>query len=257
MLNMSKLFLSVILPSYNETKNINRGVLGQVHDYLTKQDYTWEVIISDDGSTDQSADLVEEQIKGWKRFRLLRNLHGGKPAALLHGIHAAKGDYVLFTDMDQSTPIDQLAKLLKKLSPDTKVVIGSRGLERKNFPAYRKLGSAVFVTLRKLFLLRDIKDTQCGFKLFDRRLVAKAFPKLEFFKKNTRITGWQVTSYDVELLHIIKKMGEQIEEVVVNWSDADESDSKGGGVGRYLRESREMITQILRVKRNDLKGIYD
>lgn len=254
---MNKIYLSVILPSYNETKNINRGVLTQVHDYLAKQKYSWEVIISDDGSTDQSADLVADQISAWPRFRLLRNVHGGKPSALLHGIQAAKGEYVLFTDMDQSTPITQLAKLLKKLTPGTKVVIGSRGLERKNFPFYRKLGSAVFVTLRKLFLLRDIKDTQCGFKLFDRKLVAKAFPKLEFFKKNTRVTGWQVTSYDVELLHIIKKMGERIEEVVVNWSDADESDSKGGGVGRYLRESQEMIVQIMRVKRNDLRGIYD
>ena len=253
---MQKFSLSVILPCYNESANLERGVLRQVHDYLSKQSFPWEVIISDDGSTDKSRDLVTAQIKTLKNFRLLPNPHGGKPSALLYGIKSAKNDYVLFADMDQSTPISELSKFLPFIDNGADVVIGSRGMERADFPFYRKLGSFVFATFRKSMLLRDIEDTQCGFKLFRRDIVAKAFPKLQFFKIKQRTTGWKVTSYDVELLHIISKMGVSIKEVTVVWRDEDVSKNKGGGLSRYFRESKEMLTQIVRVKLNDIRGDY-
>ena len=250
------IFLSVIIPCYNEEENLKRNVLVEVKDYLSKKDFSWEVIISDDGSTDKSRDLIRKHIQGWGNYRLLENKHGGKPLALRYGIDKAKGKFILFTDMDQSTPIDQLDKLIKHLKTYS-VVIGSRGLQRKNFPFYRKIGSVAFVYLRKMFILSEVNDTQCGFKLFERNLIKNAFSRLEFFKRKSRTKGWQVTSYDVELLHITKKLGAKIKEVVVEWHDKDVSTSKGGGLMRYLRESTEMFTQIIRVKSNDFRGVYN
>ena len=158
--------------------------------------------------------------------------------------------------MDQSTPIDQLSKLLPHVK-NNDVVIGSRGRGRSKFAWYRQLGSVVFMAFRKSLILPEINDTQCGFKLFKTKLVKKAFPHLEFFSKEERTTGWKVTSYDVELLHILKKMGASIKEVRVKWEERDKSVTKGGGLSKYARESKEMLMQIMRVKRNDMQGKYD
>ncbi len=253
---MAKIYLSVIIPCYNEEANLKRGVLDEVNEFLSKKNFDWEVIISDDGSSDKSREIVKKKIAGLKNFKLLENGHGGKPAALLTGLNIAKGEWVLFTDMDQSTPIAELDKLLPYTN-DYCSVIGSRGLNRKNFSFYRKLGSVAFLTFRRLLILSEIKDTQCGFKLFKREFLIKAFPELEFFKVKQRTAGWKVTSYDVELLHILKKNGCNIKEVEVTWHDTDISQNKGGGVGRYLRESYEMLMQIVRVKMNDMKGMYE
>ena len=255
---MKSIFLTVIIPSYNEAENIQRGVLADVYGYLKKQDFSWEVIVSDDGSSDGSLALVKKVVKHVKGFSLLENSHEGKPSALWYGIKKGRGKYVLFTDMDQSTPIDQLAKLISGAESGHKVVIGSRGLSRKNFPLYRRLGAAVFMSLRKSMILPEINDTQCGFKLFDRKVLLKAFPKLEFFKTlGKSVSGWKVTSFDVELLHIIKKMGYAIIEIKVDWEGKDESTGKGNSLQRYVKESYEMLLQVARVRLNDLRGAYE
>lgn len=228
-----------------------------VYGFLSKQGFSWEVIISDDGSTDESKKLIKREIKGYRNFDLLENTHGGKPYALMQGIKKAGGMYVLLTDMDQSTPIDELSKLLPFVERGAEVVIGSRGLARKNFPLYRRIGAIVFITFRKILVLPEINDTQCGFKLFKRKVLLKTFPRLEYFRKERNIKGWKVSSFDVELLHLISKLGIDIEEVPVIWEDTDTSTSKGGSLGRYFRESKEMLLQILRVKMNDLRGEYE
>jgi len=112
------------------------------------------------------------------------------------------------------------------------------------------------MSFRRIFILREIKDTQCGFKLFDSAMIKSYFPRLEFFKRNVRPKGWMVTSWDVELLHMIKKKGFKIKEVPVVWKDKDISKSKGSSIHKYLRESKEMALEILRVKLNDLRGYY-
>lgn len=253
----NRLFLSVVIPCYNEKENLKRGVLRRIYDYLRKKDFSWEVIISNDGSTDGSLEIVKEQIKGYKNFILLENEHGGKPFALWQGIKIAKGKYILFSDIDQSTPISELDKLLPKLSSRVGAVIGSRGLERKNFPIYRKVGAIVFRVFRQTLILPEISDTQCGFKLFDAGVLKIVFPKLEFFKTlGKTVKGWKVTSFDVELLHLIKKSGGKIEEVEVEWRNEDISTGKGSSLERYIKESQEMLLQILRVKLNDLRGLY-
>ena len=251
--------VSVIIPCYNEAKNLERGVLNEVCQYLAQQDYAWEVIIVNDEATDNSKSLIERFIESKKNFSLLDIPHGGKPAAVWAGIQNARGDVVLLTDMDQSTPIGELGKLLDGYRQGFDVVIGSRGMTREGFSLIRKLGSVVFRAMRGLFLLRDISDTQCGFKLCRRQVALELFPHLEFFRLEEKPTGWKVTAYDVELLYLVEKAGYKIKEVVVNWSNRDQSDTKSqsGDLARYINESIDMARQIARVELNRLRGLYD
>jgi len=242
----------VVIPCYNESANLQRGVLNEVSDFLKRQDFTWEVIVSDDGSTDQSREIVKEQIRNMKNFRLIENPHGGKPSAVWGGIKEAVGEYVLFTDMDQSAPIAEVLKLIPHFN-EYDVVIGSRGRERENFSMTRKIGSNFFRLFRKTLLLRDINDTQCGFKAFRTPVAKKIFPRLQFFKKEKLVEGWKVTSFDVELLFIAEKLGYQIKEVPIEWKDRDVAKEKKKS---YFRESKEMLRQIIRVKLNDFRGMY-
>jgi dolichyl-phosphate beta-glucosyltransferase len=255
----SELAVSVIIPCYNEERNLARGVLDEVYQYLTRQDYGWEVIIINDESTDHSASLVEQFIAGKENFILFDIPHGGKPAAIWAGIQQAKGAVVLFTDMDQSTPIAELGQLLPWCQQGFDMVIGSRGSAREGFSLMRKVGSFVFRTVRGLFLLPGIADTQCGFKLCRRQVALQVFPHLEFLKNKAGPSGWKVTAYDVELLFLVEQAGYRIKEVVVSWSNRDQSDTKSQSseLVRYVNESVDMARQVMRVKLNQLKGLYD
>jgi len=251
-------YLTVVIPCYNEARNLETGVLNEVADYLAQQPYSWEAIIVNDESTDTSKQLVAAFIAGRPRFSLVNIPHGGKPAAVWAGIQQARGELVLFTDMDQSTPIGELSKLLPWYAQGYQVVIGSRGSERVGFSILRKLGSLVFRTARGLFLLRGINDTQCGFKSCRREAALAVFPKLQFFKQADRPKGWKVSAYDVELLYLFEKAGFTIKEVEVEWRNRDVSNTKGreGEFSRYVRESIDMAREVYRVKRNEARGVY-
>lgn len=249
----NNILISIIIPCYNESENIARGVLTEVEEYLRKQKFTWEVIISDDESKDDSRELIKQFIKNKKEFRLIENLHGGKPFAVRSGLEKAEGEWILFTDMDQATPIDQLDKLLPFFKK-ADIVIGSRGMTRKNFPLYRKLASFIFLNFRRILLLRDIEDTQCGFKALKREVALKVFPKLQAFRDKSKIHGWRVSAYDVELLFLSENDGNKIIEVPVTWEDTDIAQGKQRN---FMKESKEMLKEIIRVKINSLKGYYD
>jgi dolichyl-phosphate beta-glucosyltransferase len=252
---VKKTFLTVIIPCYNEEANLKRGVLKEVADYLKKQKYSWEVLISDDGSTDQGQELVEEFIKKRPGFRLLKNKHGGKAFALRAGVKKAKGKIILTTDMDQSTPIKELEKLLPWFKKGYQVVIGSRGLKREGFSWYRQwLITPGFRILRGLFILPKVTDTQCGFKAYEAGVIKKIFPKLEVFAKSEPTKGWRVSAFDVEILFLAKKWGYRIKEVVVSWRDEDVSTTKDRD---FFSESKNMATEVWRVRLNDWRGKYD
>jgi len=244
----------VIVPCYNESENLRRGVLSEMHDYLSAQDYDYEVVVSDDGSTDDSREIVQQQLENRPHFRLLSNPHGGKPASVWQGIQDALGEIILFTDMDQSTPIDQIDLLLPLFGQGYDLVIGSRGMERKNFPWYRRIGSAAFRTLRHLLLLRNISDTQCGFKAMRTPIAREIFPQLEVIRNPSPVAGWRVSAFDVELLYLAERSGYRIGEVTVAWADRDLAKGKGKS---YWAESKEMAEQVLRVKLNEWRGVYD
>jgi glycosyltransferase involved in cell wall biosynthesis len=246
--------ISVILPNYNELENLNRGVLKNIASYFATQSYSWEVIISDDGSTDGSIAFIEYFVRSNSHFRLLKNKHAGKPFALRNGVKVAEGQYVLFTDMDQSTPIDQLDKLLPYTHDGFKVVIGSRGIRRRDSSLLRQFASVIFLLARKIFLLRSIKDTQCGFKLFETDLAKNIFSHMRIFGRANRSVGWKVTAYDVEMLFLAEKFGEEIQEVRVVWKDEDTSSGKKRN---FVKESIEMFLEILRVRINYMLGKYN
>lgn len=256
---MKQIFLSVIIPSYNETENLRRGVLSEVESYLAPQKYTWEVIISDDGSPDLEArKLAKDFVGAHKNFRFLEGEHAGKPFAVWSGIKEARGEIVLFTDMDQSTPLFELGKILPYFEQGYDVVIGSRGLERKNFTLLRRLASMIFREVRRSFLLNDIIDTQAGFKAFRTGVAREIFPLLQVIRsEKDKTSGWKVTSFDVELLVAAEKRGYKIAEVPVAWEDRDVSRGKSRGTLKFAKESLEMLSEIFRVKANDLRGFYN
>lgn len=245
--------LSIIIPNYNELENLERGVLEEVAKYLKTAPFSWEVIISDDGSVDGSREVAEKFAKKNKGFRVLPNVHGGKAAAVWAGIRAAKGEIVLFSDMDQSTPLKEVEKLLPYYDSGYDVVFGSRGKLRENFPVTRQVMSWGFRQFRQLFLLRGVVDTQCGFKSFRREVALEIFPKLEVINRTDEVKGWSVSAFDVELLFIAQKWGYRLKEVEVQWRDRDVSTGKKKN---FMTESVDMIKQILRVSGNNLSGKY-
>lgn len=248
-----KILLSVIIPCYNELENLKRGVLNQVADYLKKQDFSWEVLISDDASTDGSFEFVEKFVQKNPGFKLLKNEKGGKAFALKSGIEKAKGEYVLFSDMDQSTPISEFEKFRPLIKKGAEIVIGSRGYKRENFPLLRRIGSPLFLTFRRLVILPRIRDTQCGFKCFKTTVAKEVFGKLQIFNR-ARGSGWKVGAWDVELLFVADKLDHKISEITINWRNEDTSTSKRQ---QFLKESIEMLKEVVRVRRNDILGRYD
>jgi dolichyl-phosphate beta-glucosyltransferase len=246
--------VSVLIPNYNEIENVKRGVLNDVIKYLHKQSFTWELVISDDGSTDTSVLMIKEFAALHKEVRVIYNQHAGKPYALRSGILEAKGNYVLLTDMDQSTPISELGKLLPWTKRGYEVVIGSRGARRADSTPLRQLASIIFLLVRRLILLPEIKDTQCGFKLIKTSIARHIFSHMRLFGRINTAVGWKVTAYDVELLHIAKKLGSKIKEVRVIWKNEDKTLGKSRN---FIKESYEMLFEIMRVRANDMLGKYN
>jgi glycosyltransferase involved in cell wall biosynthesis len=246
-----KPFLTVVIPCYNEEKNLRRGVLNEVEKYLKKQGYPSKVIISDDGSTDKSREIIQKFIKYQPRFKLLKNKHAGKPYAVKAGVMKAKGEIVLFTDMDQSTPLSEVENLLPYFEKNFDVVIGSRGTVRRKAPWYRKIMAKGFLFVRRLILLQNIVDTQCGFKAFKNKVARDLFRSLKIYGPTKKeVKGGRVTAFDVELLFLAEKKGYEIAEVPVEWS------YEAAKRVNYLKESFLMTKEILRVKINDWRGEY-
>lgn len=249
--------ISIIIPCYNEENNLKKGVLNEVFDFLKSQKFEWEVIICNDESTDNSLQLVKDFVSKHQGFKLLNLPHGGKPSAVWGGIKEAKYPVVLFTDMDQSTPLKELTKLLPYFDDGYDVVIGSRGVSREGNSLIRKIMARGFLMGRRLVLLPKIIDTQCGFKAMNTDLAKKIFPKLEFFKDKSNKKGWRVSAFDVELLFMAQKWGYKIKEVEVNWKNEDLSTTKGDNNTRFKKESKQMLQEIFRVIRNNIQGVYD
>ncbi|MDO8515496.1 MAG: glycosyltransferase [bacterium] len=253
---MNNIYLSVVIPSYNETENLKRGVLIEVRDYLAKQKYPWEVIIVDDESPDEEARNLArifcEQNPG---FKFIQAKHGGKVGALWTGIKLCVGEYILFTDMDQSSPINEIEKLLPNFDQGFDIVVGSRGLERKKFSLFRQLSSFIFRNFRRSVLLRKIIDTQAGFKIARTAVVKEIFPLLSVVENLGHVKGWSPGSWDVEYLVAAEVRGYKIVEVPISWEDRDVTTGKKGG-SKFIKESIDMVKEVLQVKYYQLSGRY-
>jgi dolichyl-phosphate beta-glucosyltransferase len=211
--------LSVIIPAYNEETNIRLGALEKVARYLNGQSYIWEVIIVDDGSKDASVSLIEQFVQQNANFRMIKNPHQGKAATVITGISASKGEIILFSDLDQATPLNELDHVLPWFNKGYDIVIGSRAGRREGAPMLRRVMARGFMLLRTLFLgLEGIVDTQCGFKAFKREAAQKIVGKLSLYRTGKNVSGAMVTAgFDIEVLYISKTLGYRIKEVSVEW----------------------------------------
>lgn len=200
--------------------NLRKGVLDKTDHYLSKQKYTYEVLIVDDGSDDGSSEFAEKFSKENKHFRVLKNNHLGKAGAVASGMLTSVGEIRLFTDMDQATPIEEVEKLLPHFNAGVDIVIGSRNTTRKGSPLTRRIMSRSMIVLRKMLVgLYDLHDTQCGFKAFNEKSAKDLFKTLnDLHHGYSKIRGSNVTAgFDVELLYLAYKKGYKIKEVPVEW----------------------------------------
>lgn len=242
--------LSVAIPAYNESQNLKKGVLDEVQSFLSKKSLDYEIIIVNDGSTDQTVEIVKKYIAKDKKIKLIQNAHGGKAMAVMTGMVEAAGEIVLFTDMDQATPITQLDKFLPKFREGYDIVIGSRQ-GRKGAPLSRKLAAWGFSVLRNLILGLPFADTQCGFKAFNKKAIEKIIPRIKNEWGVIHFKGGAVNAgFDVEVLYLAKKYGFKIAEVPVEWNYVDTERVQ------VIKDAFAAIYDMFRIRINDLRGKY-
>ncbi|MBU2101506.1 glycosyltransferase family 2 protein [Patescibacteria group bacterium] len=211
-----KPYLSVVIPVYNEAKRLPLTLL-DIDKHLSKVDFTYEILVFNDGSTDDTVGVAKKMAKLIPHLRVAGYDHNqGKGNAVRLGMLEATGRYRLFTDSDNSTSIDQFGKMLPLLKNGAHVVIGSRDMEGAVMEPAQSLIKRILGNVGNLFiqalLLPGIWDTQCGFKCFSEDVALKIFPL-------QKIKRW---GFDPEILSLAKKFGYKIEEIPVHWvNDTD------------------------------------
>lgn len=209
--------VTIVVPVYNEQERIASS-LYDIKDYLDKQDYQSDVMVIDDGSSDMTTEVVKfvdiygSEFNSQNVGVLEENVKNvGKGYSIAKGLLKAEGDIIVFTDADCSTPITEIDKLLQKIYEGYDVVIGSRHLKDSEVSG-RGLGRSVmsrsFNFIARLVRLLEVKDSQCGFKAYTRDAARKIAAKQKTY-------GF---CFDVEHLHIAKKLGCRITEVAVEWT---------------------------------------
>lgn len=245
-------FLSVIIPSYNEQPNLDRGVLAEVMAYLQRQPYSWELILSDDGSTDGTVTSLQHFAKQHPAVTVLTNAHAGKGPTVTAGMLAARGQWRLFTDFDQSTPIQEVEKLLQ-YTDQYQVIFGSReiaGARRDKEPSYRHLMGRAFNLLVQIMAIHGVSDTQCGFKMFSAQATQTLFPKLYIYGPSNKQADAFTGAFDVELLFLARKSGFKLKEVPIFWHHYATTRVNP------IKDSLRMFVDILRIRWARITGKY-
>lgn len=232
----------MIIPAYNEAKRLP-PTLGAIRRFLDGWGRPYEILVVDDGSTDETAARAREA--GGKALILLVNgRNRGKGHSVRRGMLAATGEVRLMTDADLSTPIEEFPRLLSRLDDGHEIAIGSRALPESRVevrqPWYRESLGRFFNLLVRLVALPGLHDTQCGFKLFTAAAARQAF-------EPARLDGF---SFDVETLFIARRRGLKIAEVPVTWRN-DAATRVG------LARGGQAFLDLLRIRANDLAGRYD
>jgi dolichyl-phosphate beta-glucosyltransferase len=232
------MYLSVVIPAYNEEKRLTVS-LDKIKEYLDAGGMEYEVIVVDDGSTDGTAAVARESdIARSGKLSVISNVRNrGKGFSVRTGILASRGEYVLFTDADLSTPITEFEKLRVLMDEGYDVVMASRSTQgsvlKVRQPWYRQTMGRVFNLFVKAFLLADHNDTQCGFKLFKGSVAREIAEKM-------KVDGF---CFDVEMLYLAQKAGYRVKETGVVWENSIESKVT------VLNSSFSMFTDLLRIKR--------
>lgn len=244
------MYLSWIIPSYNEEKRIEKTLL-EVDRYLRSKQFEYEIIVVDNGSRDRTSQIVENLKGTMKNIRLLKTKGPGKGWAVKEGMISAKGELRIFSDADNSVSPEQLDHFLPFIcTPDSNsescydIVIGSIEVEGATIEEHaqwyrRMLGKLSKYIIRAIAGLWAIHDTQRGFKLFTRPAAETIFP-------HQKITTW---GFDIEVFVVAKRHHLRVKELPVVWVNPDGSKV---GLGAYVSTFRE----LLQIKWNDLRGIY-
>jgi glycosyltransferase involved in cell wall biosynthesis len=237
--------VSIVIPARNEERRLPAS-LERIHAYLRQRNLSAEVLVVDDGSADRTADVARTFADRLPALQVLSTdpSFRGKGAAVRAGMLASRGRYALFTDADLSAPIEEADKLWLALETH-EVAIGSRAVDRKLIAVHqsrvRELAGILFNRFVRLLTGLPIADTQCGFKAFRREIIEPVF-------RPQRIAGF---GFDPEILFLAKRRGFRIAEVPVRW--AHDADSKV----RVLSDGLRMGAQLLRVRWNAVRGVYD
>jgi len=245
--------ISVVIPVYNEETNIQKGVLDKIGNYTIKDTRIVEVLLIDDGSSDMSKSIIKSKyLPLFKKFKLIENGHHGKAYAVITGIKKAKGEYVMFSDIDLATPIEEFDKLVTQIDKGYKIIIGSRSSRRAGAPILRQVMAKGFIYIRDFLIgLCGIGDTQCGFKLFEKKAALDILDKLFVFKSARTVTGSSVSAgFDLEFLFVATKLRYKIKEVPVEWRHVETKNVN------FLRDSVETLKDIVKIKYLDLRHVY-
>ena len=228
---MSQPYLSIIIPAYNEAERIPKTLI-EMDRVLAAADYSYEILVINDGSSDGTADIVSKMVPVMKNLKLVDlKVNVGKGGAVRHGMLVARGQVRIFTDADNSTSIDQFGKMIPYFKEGYAVVIGSRAVPGAKLdppePFYRQvIGKALNLVVQAL-LLPGLWDTQCGFKAFTAEAAEKVF-------RLSRITGW---GFDVEALALSVNLGYKIKEMPVVWVDDARSHVRFSAGLQFLRDA--------------------
>lgn len=235
--------LSVVIPAYNEENRIEKTLLA-VDGYLEKQNYEYEIVVVDNNSQDKTSEVVRRlRATTVQNCRVVVETTKGKGAAVRRGMFEAVGEYSVFMDADNATPVSEIEKFWPFLEAGTEVVIGSRYVDPTTVkirqPFYKVALSRMSNILIQVVLIPHIKDTQCGFKAFDTAAAKEIF-------KHVTIFGW---AFDMELLAIALKLSYRIKEVPVSWEEH-------GGSHVPLKAYIQSLIDLFRIKWNALTGKY-
>jgi dolichyl-phosphate beta-glucosyltransferase len=227
--------LSVVIPTYNEEKRIS-GSLRAMIKYFEEREIDYEIIVSDGKSSDRTQKIVEKFSSQNPRIKLIKNNLRGKGLITSSGVRSASGDLILLADADLSTPIEEYDKLEDKIKTGADIAIGSRALPQSRIlirqPFYREWLGKLLNRFVRWFYLPDIRDTQCGFKLFKGSVAREIFAR-------QKIEGFL---FDVEVLYLARKRGYKIVEVPIVWAHSKESKVN------VLRELPQVVIDFLRIK---------
>lgn len=238
------MFLSVVIPAYNEEKRISK-TLESLKEYFKDKKYDFEVLVVDDGSKDKTVEVVKDFAKNFPELKAVVNKKNhGKGYVVRKGILEAKGDYRLFMDADNSTKIDQFDKLFPYFEKGFDVVIASIALKGAKIAHTEKFYKRLFGQAGNLFiqimLVPGIKDTQRGFKIFTAKATEDIFGRLKLDK-------W---GFDFEALAVARKLKYKIKEVPITWKNDPDSKVK-------LSAYAKTMLEVLKVRLDLWEGEYD
>ena len=241
--SLSKPFLSIVIPAHNEAERLPPS-LEKIDAFLKTQAYTAEVVVVENGSSDETLEIARSFIDCMPYLHVFHEEERGKGLAVKRGMLEAIGEYRFLCDADLSMPIEQVNRFLPPALEPVDVAIGSRevtGAKRYNEPFYRHWIGRVFNTMVRWMVLPRLQDTQCGFKCFRAEVADAVFP----------LQSLVGMSFDAEVLFIARKMGFNVQEVAIDWYFNPDSRV------RLVQDSMRMAFDLMAIRQNAAKGLYD